>query len=521
VTRERWIRIGGTAALLALVAVGSWQRWQMLTVSPFPLGVDGYYYPIQLRSLLETGTLQYPASPLTFWFMAPFAAATDPIIGAKLGAAIGGALVALPAYGVGAHLGSSRGAGFVAAAVATTSATSAYLSMEFVKQGFGLTIALAALWLVLRAIESPTGAAASERSSSPWWRLAFALAGLVAALLAHKLAAAIVLAISAPAAFEASRARGVLRGRRLLYMLLVAGVAAIVLAIIGLVAPHRFLSPADLALVKNVFTEEARWDAPALARPGLTLMFDHEAVIAAVLGIIAAIVLVLRPGTRTRSERIIAWAFIVFAIVMGLPWLDVTDTQGLAYRLRTCAFVPLAMCAALVAGMLAELVVPSQKDGATDAQRFQRDGVLVIFALVLVVRAPAERTEGRVVAHPALVAAVMAAHIPERATVIVPERHIMFMAAWYTRAPVALRPESVAYGRRVRLLPLHFIEAGSPLEFAIDAARADPRVAEPPIALHPRHRNGLVLVTEVTWDWILAAIVPTSARSYWERWNTI
>lgn len=511
-TRERWIQIAVAAALLALVAYSSWQRWQTLIASPFPLGVDGYYYPIQLRSLLESGTLQYPASPLTFWFMVPFAVVTDPMTGAKLGAAIGGALVAIPAYGVGTRLGTSRGAGLVAAAVATTSATSAYLSIEFVKQGVGLTVALAAVWCVLRAIETP-----SRR------RIGIALGAIVAALLAHKLAVALVLAIAAPAAFEEVRRRGILRGRRLLYFVLVMGAAAVALVIVGLVAPQRFLSAGDLALVQNMLSRDAHWDAPALVRPGLTLTFDHEAAIGAVLGIVAAVVLAVRPGTKKRSERLVAWLFVALAIMIGLPWLDVGDTQGLAFRLRTSAFLPLAICAALVAGVLAELVVPSAKDGPTDAQRWQRDGVLALLAIVLVVRAPTERTEGRIVAHPALVTAVMAArtNIPEGATVIVPERHIMFMTAWYTRAPVALHPEHVPYGRRVRLLPLHFIEAGSPLDEALDVARADARVAEPPLGLHPRHRNGLVLVTEATWDWLLAALRPTSARTYWERWNTI
>jgi hypothetical protein len=511
VTRERWIQIAVACALLALVAYGGWQRWQMLAVSPFPLGVDGYYYPIQLRSLLEHGTLQYPASPLTFWFMMPFAAATDPIVGAKLGAAIGGALVAIPAYGVGAHLGKARGPGLVAAAVACTSASSAYLSMEFVKQGFGLTVALAAIWLALRAMEVP-----SRR------RIGVAIAGGVAAMLTHKLAIAVVLAVAVPAAFEELRTRGVLRGRRLLYLLVIAGVAALALVIVGLVAPQRFLSASDLALTRHLMSSTAHWDAPALARPGLTLTFDHEAAIGAVLGIAAGIALVLRPGTRRRSERLVAWLFIALAIVIGVPWLDVGDAQGLAFRLRVSAFVPLAVCAALLAGVLAELVVAAPRD-STGAYRWQRDGVLALLAIVLVVRAPSERTEGRILAHPALVTALMAAQlqIPKGTTVIVPERHIMFMTAWYTRAPVALRPERVPYGRRVRLLPLHFIEMGSPLEEAIDAARRDASVTDPPIGLHPRHRNGLVLVTEVTWDWVLAAIRPQTARSYWERWRTI
>src|SRR5207302_493507 len=117
-------------ALVALVAWSLWQRWRLVTASPFPLGVDGYFYPIELRSLLDHGALQYPTSPLAFYLLAPFAAATDPITGAKLGAALFGAMIAVPAYGVGARLGCSRGAGLVAAVLATTSVGSAYLTIE-------------------------------------------------------------------------------------------------------------------------------------------------------------------------------------------------------------------------------------------------------------------------------------------------------------------------------------------------------------------------------------------------------
>lgn len=512
VTRERWIQIATAIALVGLVAWSCWQRWLQLAVSPFPLGVDGYYYPVQLRSLLEHGTLQYPASPLTFWFMLPFAAATDPITGAKLGAALGGALVALPAYGVGAQLARQRGAGLVAAAVAATSASSAFLTIEFVKQGVGLTVALAAIWLALRALATPTRP-----------RIALALAGLLATLLAHKLAAGFVLAIAVPAALEEARGRGVLRGRRLLYLLVALVIGALALLVMGLVAPQRFVSATDLALVTDLLSSEARWDAPALARPGLTLVFGHEAAIGAGFALAAALVLALRLGEarrgaepqaserRSRGERVVAWAFVALALVIGLPWLDVTDAQGLGFRLRVTAFLPLAICAALVAGALARL-----------ADGWLRDAFLAILAIVVVARAPTERSEGRIVAHPALVSAVLAAttKLPANTTVIVPERHILFMVAWYTRAPVSLRPESVPYGRRVRLLPLHFIQMGSPLDEAIDAARRDARIAEPPIGLHPRHRNGLVLVSEPTWDWLLEAL-PPGARAHWARWRTI
>lgn len=498
VTRERWIQIATVIGLVALVVWSFAQRWEALVVSPFPLGVDGFYYPIQLRALLDGGSLHYPASPMTFWFMAPFAAATDPITGAKLGAALGGALVALPAYAVGARIATQRSAGLVAAALATTSATSGYLSMEFVKQGFGLTVALTAIWLVLRALETP-----SRR------RIGIALAGIVAAALTHKLAAIIVIAIATPAAFEEARARGVIRGRRLLYLLVAGGAVLITVAILGIASPERFLSPTDVSLLRDLVTSETRWDAPALQRPGLTLMFHHEPLLAGITGIAAIVALALRRGPARRSARVVGYGFALLGIVIALPWLDVGNTQGLGFRLRICAFVPLAVCGAIVAGAL-----------ATFFAGWHRDAVLAALAVVLVARARPSH-EGRIVAHPALVSAVIASttHIPAGSTVIVPERHILFMVAWYTRAPVSLRPEATPRERRTRMLPLHFIGMGSPLDQALDRARQEPSVP-PPIGVHARHRNGLVLVSEPTWDWLMAAL-PANVRRHWARWPTI
>jgi hypothetical protein len=495
------------AALVALVALSTWQRWHQLAVSPFPLGVDGYYYPLQLRALLEDGVLAYPASPLTFWFMLPFAAATDPITGAKLGAALGCALVALPAYGVGTRLGGHRGAGLLAAAIATTSATSAYLTTEFVKQGIGLTVGLTSLWLVLRAFEMP-----SRR------RVVVALAGVALTALAHKLAAVLVLSIAIPGAVEAARARGVLRGRRLIYVVVAASALAVTAIIAGLAAPERFVAPDDLALLGELFTSQARWDAPAHVRGTLRLVFDHEPLLAGLVGLAAAVALVLRIGEPREPPlgppvRLVAWAFVALAALTACPWLDVTDPQGLAFRLRVTAFVPLAACAAVAGGRLARRLDRWHSHVGVTA--------LVAFATAVVLQAPRERREGRVVPHPALVAAVQAAapHIPAGATLIVPERHILFMVAWYTRADARLRPERVPPERRVRLLPLAFTRMGSPLEQALDAARREPGVA-PPIGVHPGHRNGLVLVREDTWNWLVARL-PADVREHWASWPTI
>lgn len=501
--RKKQLELAATvavaAALAGLVAMSFWTRWSTLTASPFPVGIDGYFYPIQLRSLLAHGTLAYPASPLAFWLMAPLAAITDPMTGAKLGAALFGALIALPAYGVGARLGNSRGSGLVAAALATTSAGSAFLTTEFVKNGIGLTIGLTALWLVLRALEIRTRR-----------RIYLALTGVIAAVLTHKMAAGIILVIALPAAAAEAVSIDELRGRRLLY--LIAGIAAAVLLalVLGIAFPERFLSPEDLTLVRALWAEP-RWELPALATPNVVLPMGHEALLGAVLAVLAAISLVIGTRNHTQGERVASWVILGVAGLIAVPWLDVSDPQGLGFRIRIAAFVPMALGAAIVA-RAARLVPIAQ---------WQRDAALAIVALVIVIAMPRDRTEGRILAHPAMVAAVegLAGRIPDGGIAIVPERHIAFMVTWYTGAPHRQRPEGVPREQRWRVLPLAFIGAGSPLDEALIAARHQPGLV-PPVGTHPRHPNGLVLVAEPTWEWILTQL-PPAARAYFTRWPTI
>jgi hypothetical protein len=504
--------VGVAAGLIALVAWSFLARWQLLTASPFPLGVDGYFYPIQLRALLDHGALAYPAPPLAFYLLAPFAAATDPITGAKLGAALWGAAIALPAYGVGARLGGGRGAGLVAAALATTSVGSAYLTIEFVKNGVGLTVALTALWLLLRAAARPAGP-----------RIAAAGAGLVAAYATHKMAAAIVLAVAIPVALAAATEHGALRGRRLLYAITgLTGLAAAALAI-GAAFPERFLSAADAKLWADLVSATPRWSAPALALPTGELTLGYDALLGLVLALAAVIALPLRAriagAIPARWRRQAAappahvtaatWPILVIALAIGLPFLAVTDRQGLGFRLRIAAFVPAALAAAIAArAVLAPYV---HRDAALTA---------LAFALALA-RQPATRLDGEIVTHPALVAAAQAlsGRVPAGATLIVPERHIAFLVAWYTGAAVAIRPEGVPPARRYRLLPLHFIGEGSALDHQLMAARAEPALPLP-IGVHPRHPDGLVLVAEPTWAWILAQLPPED-RAYYAAWPTL
>ncbi|HEY5933479.1 MAG TPA: glycosyltransferase family 39 protein [Kofleriaceae bacterium] len=519
--RQRLESIAIATVLVGLCAWSFAERWDVLASSPFPVGVDGYFYPIQLRSLLETGSLQYAASPLAFWVMAPLAAATDPIVGAKLGAALFGALIAFPAYGVGVRLGRARGAGLVAAILATRSAGSMYLSIEFVKNGLGLTLAMTALWLLLRALELPTRG-----------RIGGFVVALVLAMLAHKMAAAIVLGIAIPATLVEVTARGELRGRRLLYTIGMLGAGGVAAIIAGVVAPQRFVSPGDLALLGELFTSDAQWTLPALARDLRELPLGHEALIGLVLAALAAIALMGSPVLLQPGARVLGWCGIGLAAVIGIPWLDVSDPQGLAFRLRLAAFVPLALCAAIVTGALlalgrrelgAALVRRGGLDDAALARHTKRaeSAVVAIVLGILALRTPGARTDGRVLAHPAMIAAAQAMtdRIPAGDTAIIPERHIAFMVAWYTRTRVAIRPDGVPVANRWRVLPRHFIGIDSELDRALLAIRSRTDIPRP-LGVHPLHPNGLVIVSEPTWQALLASL-PENVRSRWARWPTI
>ncbi len=488
--RRSWIAIAAIGgALVALVVWSCWQRWQILDDTPFPVGIDGYFYPIQLRAILERHELAYPDFPFAFLLMTPFAAATDPLVGAKLAAAVYGALIVLPAYGVGARLGRSPGAGLVAAALAATSAGSSYLTIEFVKNGIGMTIALTAIWLVLRA---------TDRASKP--RIALAILCALAAFATHKLAGAFVIVAGAPAVLGALSDRAILRGRRLLYSSIGLG-GAIVLGLLAF--GHR--------LIGDAFSSRAELGAPALARGGQVLLgMGREALIGAVLGWLALVVLAFRFGpTLGRPTRIAAWISIALSLAIAFPWLAVDDPQGLAFRLRVIAFVPMALCAAVLAGAL-------HRFGPRIA-----NGVLVAVSLVILLAMPTRRIEGRIVAHPAMISAVqaMTADVPPGDVVIVPERHIMFMIAWYTRLPVRLSAEAVPEAKRWRAMPLAFIGMKSPLDQLLMEARREPTIPAP-IGLHPRHPNGFVLVREQTWTWLLDQMSP-DARAHYAAWPTI
>ncbi|HEY8143896.1 MAG TPA: hypothetical protein VIG06_14525 [Kofleriaceae bacterium] len=479
-----WL-VAGTLAVLA--AWTFWDRWQFLTATPTPTGVDGYWYAVQLRSILGGDGLYYPAAPLALWLMAPLAALTDPFTGAKLGAALASAALPIALYPLGRRIGGARAAGLLAAVLAATSAGSFYLATEFVKNAVALPIGIAALVAVARALERPGRA-----------RVALAAGLMIATGLAHTLILALVVIAAAPpiavSLVERGRARAVAIGAA-------AGAAAAAL-----------LAWREADLLGGLFSAEADWALPALRLGGRALLFRHEVAVAGAVGLAALVAALLaRRVVQLESavplrDRAFGLGPAAWAVLFALPWIDAGDPDGLAFRVRLLSFAPLALAAPLLcAHALARLDATWRM-------------TTIMLATGIALYRPGRYEAPVVRADPDLAAAVAAARgrLPAGAMIVSPERHLVFMTVWYTGVETRLDPDSVPADRRWRLIPMSYMSEA--LVGALDAARAAPGVAAP-ISLHRGNPNGLVLLPEPTWTWILARLPPPEARAY-RSWPT-
>jgi hypothetical protein len=480
----RWLVVG---ALAALAVWTFWDRWQFLTGTPYPTGVDGYWYAVQLRSLLDGGGLYYPAAPLSLWLMAPLAAVSDPFTGAKLGAALASAALPVAVYPLARRIGGSRAAGLLAAVIVATSAGSFYLATEFVKNAVALPIGMAALVAIARALERPGRA-----------RIAVAGLLLVATGLAHALILVFVLvAAAAPVAVDLVD-RGRLRA--------VAIGAAVGALAAGLVAWRE----ADLWT--SLFSSRADWALPALRLGDRALLFRHEVAIAGAVSLGAVALFGLArwvPVLATRvplRDRAFGLGPALWAVLFALPWIDAGDPEGLAFRVRLLSFAPLALAAALLAAHALARLDATWRMTA------------IMLATGIALYRPGRYEAPVVRADPDLAAAIAGARgrVPAGDIIVSPERHILFMTVWYTGIETRLDPESVPAARRWRLIPMSYMSEH--LVRALDDAREAAGVA-PPISLHPGNRNGLVLLPEKTWEWVLGRL-PTDEADGYRRWPT-
>jgi hypothetical protein len=455
----RWLPWAGWAAALVLVAAAVHARLGVLQAYPEPVGVDGYWYAVQIRSLLEEGTTYYPSLPGSLWFLLPFAAGGGVVEGIKLGAAVGASLQALAAFALGRRLARSTAAGVVAAAVVATSPASIYLTTEFVKQG----IALAALAGFLAAL-----AAAWDQPTRG--RIALACVAGLAAGLSHKLAFAIGLGAAGAVALAAWRRRG----------------GSLRWPVVAVLVGAGFLI-VTRARWAGMLSTSPELSLPAIRFPsGAALHFGHEPAAAAVVAL--ALVALRRPLSP------VAWALIGTALLVAVPWLDVSDPEGIGLRLRLAAHLALAP----LLGLLLVALVRSPA----------RANLVACAVLVgLVLARPRASEQGVVRVNRSLVEAARgsARVLPPDSELVVPSRQLAFLLTWESRRPARTRPRDGTLGpRTVRVVPAALLDREDRAAIAGLPGARD---------LHP-----LLVMPESTYRAFLARLSP-AARSRWDRWD--
>ncbi len=110
-------------------------------------GIDGPYYLIQVKSLLEKGSLVYGDPPLTFLLLALFSLlAGDVMVGVKVGTSFLCALSTVPAYFIMRGVTGRRAAGLYAMLLIIFSAPYVRMMTDFIKNAVGIFFLLLFLY---------------------------------------------------------------------------------------------------------------------------------------------------------------------------------------------------------------------------------------------------------------------------------------------------------------------------------------------------------------------------------------
>lgn len=135
----RWIKREYLVVFLVSVIGFAFYLW-VLTRHALIYGIDGPYYLIQVRSLIETGHLAYGDPPLSFVFFALFTVVFggDLTFGVRVGVAIFGALSPVPLYFWVRKITYSQLAGVVAMLACIFSALHLRLLNDLLKNAVGV-----------------------------------------------------------------------------------------------------------------------------------------------------------------------------------------------------------------------------------------------------------------------------------------------------------------------------------------------------------------------------------------------
>lgn len=325
------------AGLCLVIAAGLWADTSALFSFPHAVGADGYYYVLQINSLLTKGHFYFPThTPLVLYALASISYLTgDPILSVKFVSISLHALMVLGIFAFVSATTRSLWLGLTGATLALASGTHLYMIAEYVNQLGAFTLLVWGGWCGVRALNT----------RSRVWMLP-ALACLVAAGFSHR--SAFPLALTGAVALA------------LIYLLYLQSIDRTYRFIIWVALLLLWCAPAVLA--SQTFISLPTWfQEELLTRPGLPL---GRAAVAEqiILMVVSPSVLILlffqRHKSRDRLATVILGSVALLSLLITVnPFLNYSKAMSFAWRLSVMAYIQVAI---LVPGLL-WLVYPSRK----------------------------------------------------------------------------------------------------------------------------------------------------------------
>lgn len=338
-----WLQLAG-----AVICVASGVRLAWLLAWRVPLGLDGYYYVLQVRSILTRGTPHFstPFALPHYLLAVPAFVAGDPVTGLKIGTAIVGALLAMSAGLLVWRLSGRAFWALTASASVSVSSLNQAFCTEFIANYVGL---LACAGLLL-ALERRTRSADRLRSNL------LVLLAIIACVATHR-SAALVAVLTVGAYAIAAR----WHGRRVL-LLAIVGTATVTIVLALADRVRAGLPPllqwllADLGrwpmprLGDGLFRAEAAALAIALPLLAIARRRDAEATNWSLVGALACVaaVLVLNPwatygqGLGGIPGRLGLWGLLFVPIVVAIALETVSRGTGASWRAAAAVLAILA-----------------------------------------------------------------------------------------------------------------------------------------------------------------------------------
>lgn len=320
----------GLAALLTLLCVSTYYDFAMLLRYPVAVGLDGYYYVLQIDEFLRHGRFYFPTfAPLILYFLAGITFLTDnTVLAVKVGSMVLHALLCLGIFAIVASTTRSVWLGVLGCALALASQLHLYMVSEFIKNLGAVALLLWCGWCVLRAVQT---------SRRLWVYLSILC--LTAATLSHRSALAVA---GVPAASTLLIRWLVLPESHWIYRRI-----AIVMTII--------LCSAPAIVVRQAFVKLPTWITDEMLGhpqwPISNIGFIEKTMLLAVCPATLFVILYFRELLTINHEVILLGSVALLSLLITInPFLNYNfGWIGISARLSSLAYIQLAI---LVPGLI-------------------------------------------------------------------------------------------------------------------------------------------------------------------------